>query len=140
MTAAPISGGGSALHAHDRASACAFASGLASQGVAYTLKHFPGLGLAASSTDDGPVSIDAPAAALRQDYLAYLTCASNPLAIVMVSSAIYPKLTGTLPAVMSPLTYQRELRLAAPTRTVLTISDDLQARALSGQPSSLAGP
>lgn len=54
----------------------------------------------------------------------------------MVSNAIYPKLTGPLPAVMSPLTYQRELRIAAPTRTVLTISDDLQARALVGQPSS----
>lgn len=40
--------------------ACAFASGLASQGVAYTIKHFPGLGRAASSTDDGPVSIDVP--------------------------------------------------------------------------------
>lgn len=115
--------------------ACAFASGLASQGIAYTLKHFPGLGRAPSSTDDGPVSIDASAAVLRAGYVAYLACASNPKALVMVSSATYPLLTGATPAVTSNLTYQRELRIAVPSRTVLTISDDLQARALSSQPS-----
>lgn len=115
--------------------ACAFAHGLASQGVAYALKHFPGLGRAIASTDDGPVSVDAPAAALREDYLAYLSCASNPLAMVMVSSAIYPNLTGPLPAVISPLTYTRELRIAVPTRDVVTISDDLQAPGLDGQAS-----
>lgn len=115
--------------------ACAFASGLASQGVAYTLKHFPGLGKAVTSTDNGPVSIDASAMELRNDYAAYLTCASNPRALVMVSSAIYPNLTGPLPAVMSPLTYQQELRIAVPRATVPTISDDLQAPALAGQAS-----
>ncbi len=114
--------------------ACAFAHGLASQGVAYTLKHFPGLGRATTSTDDSPVSIDASATALRDDYQAYLTCASNPLAIVMVSSATYPNLTGPLPAVMSPLTYRRELPIALAGRNPLTISDDLQTPALAAQP------
>jgi hypothetical protein len=88
-----------------------------------------------TSTDSAPVSIDAPAAQLRDDYLAYLTCASNPLALVMVSSAIYPSLTGRLPAVMSRLTYQRELRLAARSATPPTISDDLQTPALAEQTS-----
>lgn len=114
--------------------ACAFAAGLAKEGVGYTLKHFPGLGMATSSTDASPVSIEAPAAALRADYLAYAKCAKSPLAMVMVSSGIYPSLTGPLPAVMSPLTYQRELRIAAPQVNVPTISDDLQAPALADQP------
>jgi len=114
------------------AAACAFAKGVASTGVAYTLKHFPGLGRAIQSTDTAPVSIDAPAATLRSDYAPYRQCAGGRLALVMVSSAIYPTLTGTLPAVMSPLTYQRELPGAA-REPVVTISDDLQAGALAGQ-------
>jgi beta-N-acetylhexosaminidase len=113
--------------------ACAFAQGLTSQGVAYTLKHFPGLGRARSSTDTGPVSIDAPANALRDDYQAYLGCASSPLAIVMISSAIYPNLSGPRPAVMSPAIYQQELRIASRGPVVPTISDDLQTPALAGQ-------
>jgi beta-N-acetylhexosaminidase len=115
--------------------ACAFAQGLQSQGVAYTLKHFPGLGRAQGSTDNGPVSIDASAAVIRDDYLSYIRCAASPLALVMVSSAIYPNLTGPLPAVMSPLTYGRELRIVNPQAPLPTISDDLQAPALSDQSS-----
>jgi beta-N-acetylhexosaminidase len=113
--------------------ACAFAAGLAKEGVGYTLKHFPGLGTATASTDNGPVSIAAPTAALRADYLAYAKCTNNPLAMVMVSSAIYPSLTGPLPAVMSSLTYTRELRFVAPQANVPTISDDLQAPGLDSQ-------
>jgi beta-N-acetylhexosaminidase len=115
--------------------ACAFATGLAKEGVGYTLKHFPGLGAAPASTDDGPVSIAASTTALRADYLAYANCTSNPLAMVMVSSAIYPSLTGSLPAVMSALTYKRELRIVAPQANVPTISDDLQAPSLNHQSS-----
>ena len=53
----------------------------------------------------------------------------------MISSAIYPRLTGPLPAVMSPLTYQRELRIVNPQTPPPTISDDLQAPALDGEAS-----
>lgn len=113
--------------------ACAFAAGLAKEGVGFTLKHFPGLGTATASTDDGPVSIEAPTAALRLDYLAYTKCANNPLAMVMISSAIYPSLTGPRPAVMSDLTYRRELPIAARQSKVPTISDDLQAPAFADQ-------
>lgn len=113
--------------------ACAFARGLASEHVAYTLKHFPGLGRATASTDFGSVTIDAPAASLRADYKAYQECGSSSLALVMVSSAIYPALTGALPAVMSPSTYQHELPLATGGASVVTISDDLQTPAIRTQ-------
>lgn len=112
--------------------ACAFAAGLASEHVAYTLKHFPGLGRASGNTDAGPASIDAPADVLRSDYQAYRTCAANPLALVMISSAAYPALSGSLPAVMAPATYQRELPIANAVSDV-TISDDLESPALADQ-------
>jgi hypothetical protein len=51
----------------------------------------------------------------------------------MVSSASYPELGATLPAVMSPSIYQRELPLAVPGRTPPTISDDLQSPAIESQ-------
>jgi beta-N-acetylhexosaminidase len=111
--------------------ACAFARGLASQHVAYTLKHFPGLGRAEGDTDLQPVSIGSPPQVARSDYEAYRTCGANPLALVMVSSAIYPRLSGPLPAVMSPAVYDRELPDAVPGPAPLTISDDLQAAAIA---------
>jgi beta-glucosidase-like glycosyl hydrolase len=51
----------------------------------------------------------------------------------MVSSASYPDLGATLPAVMSPAIYRRELALAVPGHTPLTISDDLQSPAVESQ-------
>ena len=113
--------------------ACAFAQGLAAENVAYTLKHFPGLGLASGNTDLGSVSIPASAATLHSGYRAYALCGGEPLALVMVSSASYPSLGATLPAVMSPSIYGRELPLAVPSGTPLTISDDLQSPAIESQ-------
>ncbi|HTD08348.1 MAG TPA: glycoside hydrolase family 3 N-terminal domain-containing protein [Solirubrobacteraceae bacterium] len=118
------------------AHACAFADGLASQGVAYTLKHFPGLGLAETSTDVAPVSVNAPVGVLRADYLPYLECSSSQLALVMVDSASYPMLSGSLPAVISPEIYQRELHIAVQGDPPLTISDNLEAPALASIPAS----
>jgi beta-N-acetylhexosaminidase len=119
------------------ARACAFAGGLGSAGVVPTFKHFPGLGTAIKSTDDGPVTLAASASAIRADDAAYRQCANTTTgtpSLVMVSSAIYPKLTGTrLPAVLSPEIYANELpasdHVIAP-----TISDDLGAGALAGLP------
>lgn len=113
--------------------ACGFAQGLASQRVAYTLKHFPGLGLAAGDTDTSVVSVDASAGELRNDYAAYEACGANRLAMIMVSSAIYPSLSGPLPAVMSTEIYQRELPIALGGSSALTISDDLQSVAIAAQ-------
>ena len=53
----------------------------------------------------------------------------------MVSSATYPALTGSLPAVMSAPTYGRELPLAVPDGRPVTISDDLQTPAITRQAS-----
>ncbi|MHB8243138.1 MAG: glycoside hydrolase family 3 N-terminal domain-containing protein [Solirubrobacteraceae bacterium] len=114
------------------ARACAFAEGLASEGVAFTLKHFPGLGRASTSTDEGPATIGAPASSLRGDYGAYRRCGADRGALVMISSASYPGLTGTSdPAVTSPEIYRNELPLATGSQPV-TISDDLQAGAFAG--------
>jgi beta-N-acetylhexosaminidase len=113
--------------------ACGFARGLASQGVAYTLKHFPGLGRAAGNTDYGPVVVADAARVLREDYLPYSRCGRGPLALVMVSSATYPTLSGGLPAVMSPEIYRHELPLAVNGAPPVTISDDLESGAIAGQ-------
>ena len=112
------------------ARACAFASGLVKTGIAYTLKHFPGLGTATTSTDDGPVTVETPASMLRDNYAAYRRCGRGPGALVMMSSAGYPTLTGTTtPAVLTPEIYGREMSRAR--IDAVTISDDLQALALS---------
>lgn len=111
--------------------ACDFAAGLRSQGVAATLKHFPGLGRATANTDETPVTISATAAELQADYVPYERCGGEPLTLVMVDSAIYPELTGPDPAVMSPLTYRRELPRAG--ASGVTISDDLETPAIQSQ-------
>lgn len=115
------------------ARACAFARGLSSTGLAYTLKHFPGLGRADASTDLQPVTIPAPAAGLRTDYAAYHACGSSPDAMIMISSAGYPSLTGSAPAVVSPEIYTHELPIAIGHAGQLTISDALDTPALAGQ-------
>lgn len=115
------------------ARACAFARGLSSTGLAYTLKHFPGLGRADASTDLQQVTIPAPAAGLRTDYDAYHACGSSPDAMIMISSASYPSLTGSAPAVVSPEIYTHELPIAIGHAGQLTISDALDTPALAGQ-------
>jgi beta-N-acetylhexosaminidase len=111
--------------------ACDFAAGLRSQGVAATLKHFPGLGSATVNTDEAPVTVSATVDELRADYAPYEHCAGEPMTLVMVDSAIYPGLTGSEPAVMSPLTYRRELPRAG--ADGVTISDDLETPAIQNQ-------
>ena len=114
--------------------ACAFARGLQAAGVAYTLKHFPGLGRAAGNTDLQKVTIAAPAAQLRDDYAAYRACGNSPDALIMVSSAVYPSLSGSAPAVTSRRVYGHELPLALSQPNHLTISDALDTPALAGDP------
>lgn len=113
--------------------ACAFARGLMGDGVAYTLKHFPGLGDALSSTDSGPVNVTEPSRQLHADGAAYRLCGADPLALVMVSSASYSNLTGSVPAVLSPTIYQQVM--PADGIQAVTISDDFQAPAMAGQSS-----
>lgn len=115
------------------ARACAFASGLTAAGVGFTLKHFPGLGRAPADTDTQAVTVGASAIALRTDYRAYRDCGAQPNALVMVSNAAYPSLTGSsLPAVLSPEIYSHELPSALG-GTPVTISDDLQTPGILDQ-------
>ncbi|MEV4422373.1 glycoside hydrolase family 3 N-terminal domain-containing protein [Patulibacter sp. NPDC049589] len=105
--------------------ACGFVDGLRSGGVAATLKHFPGLGAATTSTDFDRTVIPGGRARLRRDYAAYRRCAASPTTLVMVSSAIYPDALGPDPALLTRATYARELRRATGDDP-LTISDDLE--------------
>jgi beta-N-acetylhexosaminidase len=110
--------------------ACAFAAGLRRGHVAAALKHFPGLGYARVNTDDAPATVTASAAALRRDHEPYRSCGAQPGTLAMLSSAAYPNLTGSGPAVLSRAAY-REL----PRRGdwPVTISDALETPALARQ-------
>lgn len=110
--------------------ACAFSAGLRTHGVLATLKHFPGLGAARVSTDAAPASIGRPAAGLRRDYAPYARCGKRVGTLVMMSSAVYPELLGSEPAVLSPAAYRRELQGVA--GQPITISDDLETPAIAG--------
>jgi len=88
-------------------SACGFAAGLGASRVGAAFKHFPGLGRASAvNTDSAPVSISATLGALARDWATYRRCGARPGAMVMVSNASYPALTGNVPAVLSPRTYE----------------------------------
>jgi beta-N-acetylhexosaminidase len=108
--------------------ACAFAAGLKRGGIAYTLKHFPGLGDAIDSTDTQPVAINESAANIYADDAAYRQCGQGPTTLVMVSSASYSHLTGKLPAVLSPTIYKTVM--PQDHISAVTVSDALQTGAI----------
>jgi beta-N-acetylhexosaminidase len=114
-------------------SVCSFAHALAKLGVAYTLKHFPGLGDATIDTDSAPSSVTESAPELEADGAAYRRCGRGPLALVMVSSASYTSLTGATPAVLSPTIYRTVLPRDAV--DALTISDSFESGAMAAAPS-----
>jgi beta-N-acetylhexosaminidase len=116
------------------AAACAFAGGLAHGAVAYTLKHFPGLGDALQSTDSQPVAVDESRADLSADQAAYRRCGRSAGALVMLSSASYPHLTGHTPAVLSPFIYQHVL--PGDGVNAVTISDAFGTPAILAQPNA----
>jgi beta-N-acetylhexosaminidase len=80
----------------------AFSAGLLDGGVAPTLKHFPGLGLATRSTDDVSVTIRASAGELDAGLVPYRRAIASGVApLVMVSNASYTAYGGR-PAAWSP--------------------------------------
>lgn len=111
--------------------ACGFARGLSQSSVIPTLKHFPGLGAASGNTDLRSVVISASPGQLRRAYEPYRRCA-DAQTLVMISSAIYPALTASQPAVLNREIYQQEL--AGTGFRGVTISDDLQAPAVDPIP------
>jgi beta-N-acetylhexosaminidase len=92
----PRTFGATAADVADRATA--FAQGLAQGGVLATGKHFPGLGYAPVNTDNGASIVSASRAALLTDLLPYQRGIAAGLPIVMVSTAVYPRLGAEIPA------------------------------------------
>jgi beta-N-acetylhexosaminidase len=70
----------------------AFVTGLQSGGIAATAKHFPGLGLASGNTDNGRIVIGSAAWKIRQGLLPFKSAVSAGVKLVMISTALYPKL------------------------------------------------
>ncbi len=77
----------------------AFAQGLLDGGVAPALKHFPGLGLATTSTDDAAVRIAATEEALAPGLVPYRRAiAAGVVPLVMVANAGYTAYGGQVAA------------------------------------------
>jgi len=110
----------------------AFVTALQAGGVAATVKHFPGLGEAATTqdTDNEPVTINLPASTLRSvDELPYRAAISAGVKLALVSWANYPALDPKLPAGLSPTIIQGDLQQRLGFNGV-TITDALGAGAL----------
>jgi beta-N-acetylhexosaminidase len=101
-------------------------------GVAGTVKHFPGLGKAASAenTDTRPVTLNVPLSTLRSvDEVPYQASIAAGAKLVMLSWAVYPALDASRPAGLSSVVVQQELRSRNGFGGV-TVSDALEAGAL----------
>jgi beta-N-acetylhexosaminidase len=110
----------------------AFATAEQANGVAATVKHFPGLGAAArgQNTDLGPVTLPLSRHVLRTvDELPYRAAIAGGVRLVMLSWARYPALGGIRPAGLARVIVHGELRRRLGFRGV-TITDALEAGAL----------
>jgi beta-N-acetylhexosaminidase len=107
----------------------AFVDGLQTNGIATTAKHFPGLGLASGNTDNGRIVIRAAAWKLRQGLLPFQSAVRAGVRLVMVSTAVYPKLDGSKrPAAFSSTIISGLLRKQLGFKGV-TVTDSLTAPA-----------
>jgi beta-N-acetylhexosaminidase len=107
----------------------AFVAGLQTNGIAATVKHFPGLGLASGNTDNGRVVIRAAASKLHQGLLPFQAAVKAGVKLVMVSTAVYPKLDGSKrPAAFSSTIINGLLRKKLGFKGV-TVTDSLTAPA-----------
>ena len=107
----------------------AFVDGLQANGIAATAKHFPGLGLASGNTDHGRIVIRAAAWKLRQGLLPFQSAVNADVKLVMVSTAVYPKLDGSKrPAAFSSTIIGGLLRKQLGFKGV-TVTDSLTAPA-----------
>jgi beta-N-acetylhexosaminidase len=107
----------------------AFVGGLQANGVAATAKHFPGLGLASGNTDHGRIVIKAAAWKLHQGLLPFQSAVRAGAKLVMVSTAVYPKLDGSKrPAAFSSTIINGLLRKQLGFKGV-TVTDSLTAPA-----------
>lgn len=79
----------------------AFARGLLAGGILPTAKHFPGLGYATTTTDTATVVVQATHEELDADLAPFRAAIRAGVPIVLVSTAIYPRLGDQLPAACS---------------------------------------
>jgi beta-N-acetylhexosaminidase len=124
---------GSRAFSHSRtwnaSMARAFVGGLQTSGIAATAKHFPGLGLASGNTDNGRIVIRAAPWKLHQGLLPFQSAVSAGVKLVMVSTAVYPKLDGSKrPAAFSSTIIDGLLRKQLGF-TGVTVTDSLTAPA-----------
>ena len=109
-----------------------FATAMQNQGVAATVKHFPGLGAATrtQNTDERPVTLNLTLHQIRTiDELPYKSAVAAKVKLAMVSWAVYPALDKKFPAGLSSTIVQGELRKRLGF-TGVTITDGLEAGAL----------
>lgn len=110
-----------------------YVSAQQTEGVAATVKHFPGLGKAnaGDNTDSKPVTLSVPLATLRGvDEAPYQDAIAAGAKLVMLSWAVYTALDPNRPAGLSATVVQQELR-SRNGFTGVTITDALEAGALS---------
>jgi beta-N-acetylhexosaminidase len=124
---------GSRVFSHSRtwnaSMARAFVGGLQTNGVAATAKHFPGLGLAGGNTDNGRIVIRAAAWKLRQGLLPFQSAIDGGAKLVMVSTAVYPKLDGSKRSAAFSSTIINGLLRKQLGFTGVTVTDSLTAPA-----------
>ena len=114
----------------------AFVGGLQTNGIAATAKHFPGLGLASGNTDNGRIVIRAAAWKLQQGLVPFRAAVRTGVQLVMVSTAVYPKLDGSKkPAAFSSKIINGLLRKQLGFQGV-TVTDSLTAPAAERIPNT----
>jgi beta-N-acetylhexosaminidase len=100
------------------------------EGVAATVKHFPGLGRAAVNTDDGSASIDAPRADIEAaDLEPFRAAVAAKAPLVMVGHALYPAFDPDRIASQSDVLLRRVLRERLDYRGVV-VTDSIEAQAV----------
>jgi beta-N-acetylhexosaminidase len=111
-----------------------FVGGLQTGGIAATAKHFPGLGLASGNTDNGRIVIGSAAWKINQGLLPFQSAVKAGVKLVMVSTAIYPKLDASRkPAAFSSTIINGLLRKTLDFKGV-TVTDSLTAPAAEAIP------
>ena len=117
--------------------AVAFIEGMRDAGIGTTLKHYPGLGFIEENTDFADTGITDKATALDSPSVhAFGQALEAHPDMVMMSSAIYPRIDPDNPAVLSARIIGH-LRRDFPEGVV--ISDSLSAKAMSHYPTDALG-
>lgn len=109
--------------------ASAYSQGLATAGVAATLKHFPGLGEVAADTHWFSASLGTPLQTLQQrDWLPFRQVLAQTDALMMLAHVTLPSLDAQYPASLSRKVVQGVIRQSWQHEGIL-VTDDLTMRA-----------